>query len=319
MNTFGEYFSFTSFGESHGKAVGGVVDGVPAGTLISLDVIREMLARRSGRGLPGVSPRAAVEPDQVEWLSGVIEEGGQWVALGTPIAFLIRNQDARSQDYAWLRHSFRPGHADYTYQAKYGLRDYRGGGRASARETAARVAAGSIAKQLLADKGITIRARLLQVGQETDPVKIEQLLQAVQAAGDSIGGIVGCVIEGLPAGVGEPLFDKLQARLAAAMMSINGCHGFDYGFGFDSLALRGSDLYEKDGQPVDVLSPQAMSGGISGGISDGTTVRFRCLFKPAATIRRLYGGRHDSCIAVRAVPVVEAMTALTIQDLYCQK
>lgn len=314
MNTFGEYFSFTSFGESHGKAVGGVVDGVPAGTLISLDVIREMLARRSGRGLPGVSPRAAVEPDQVEWLSGVIEEGGQLVALGTPIAFLIRNQDARSQDYAWLRHSFRPGHADYTYQAKYGLRDYRGGGRASARETAARVVAGAIAKQLLADKGITIRARLLQVGQETDPVKIEQLLQAVQAAGDSIGGIVGCVIEGLPAGVGEPLFDKLQARLAAAMMSINGCHGFDYGFGFDSLALRGSDLYEKDGQPVDVLSPQAMSGGISGGISDGTTVRFRCLFKPAATIRRLYGGRHDCCIAVRAVPVVEAMTALTIQD-----
>ena len=314
MNTYGEYFSFTSFGESHGKAVGGVVDGVPAGTLISLDVIREMLARRSGRGLPGVSPRAAVEPDQVEWLSGVIEEGGQWVALGTPIAFLIRNQDARSQDYAWLRHSFRPGHADYTYQAKYGLRDYRGGGRASARETAARVAAGAIAKQLLADKGITIRARLLQVGQETEPVKIEQLLQVVQAAGDSIGGIVGCVIEGLPAGVGEPLFDKLQARLAAAMMSINGCHGFDYGFGFDSLALRGSDLYEKDGQPVDVLSPQAMSGGIAGGISDGTTVRFRCLFKPAATIRRLYGGRHDSCIAVRAVPVVEAMTALTIQD-----
>ena len=314
MNTYGEYFSFTSFGESHGKAVGGVVDGVPAGTLISLDVIREMLARRSGRGLPGVSPRAAVEPDQVEWLSGVIEEGGQWVALGTPIAFLIRNQDARSQDYAWLRHSFRPGHADYTYQAKYGLRDYRGGGRASARETAARVAAGAIAKQLLADKGITIRARLLQVGQETEPVKIEQLLQVVQAAGDSIGGIVGCVIEGLPAGVGEPLFDKLQARLAAAMMSINGCHGFDYGFGFDSLALRGSDLYEKDGQPVDVLSPQAMSGGIAGGISDGTTVRFRCLFKPAATIRRLYGGRHDCCIAVRAVPVVEAMTALTIQD-----
>ena len=314
MNSYGEYFSFTSFGESHGKAVGGVVDGVPAGTLISLDVIREMLARRSGRGLPGVSPRAAVEPDQVEWLSGVIEEGGQLVALGTPIAFLIRNQDARSQDYAWLRHSFRPGHADYTYQAKYGLRDYRGGGRASARETAARVAAGAIAKQLLADNGIAIRTRLLQVGQETDPVKIEQLLQAVQAAGDSIGGIVGCVIEGLPAGVGEPLFGKLQARLAAAMMSINGCHGFDYGFGFDSLALRGSDLYEKDGQPVDVLSPQAMSGGISGGISDGTTVRFRCLFKPAATIRRLYGGRHDSCIAVRAVPVVEAMTALTIQD-----
>lgn len=314
MNTYGEYFSFTSFGESHGKAVGGVVDGVPAGTLISLDVIREMLARRSGRGLPGVSPRAAAEPDQVEWLSGVIDEGGQWVALGTPIAFLIRNQDARSQDYAWLRHSFRPGHADYTYQAKYGLRDYRGGGRASARETAARVAAGAIAKQLLADKGITIRARLLQVGQETDSVKIEQLLQAVQAAGDSIGGIVGCVIEGLPAGVGEPLFGKLQARLAAAMMSINGCHGFDYGFGFDSLALRGSDLYEKDGQPVDVLSPQAMSGGIAGGISDGTTVRFRCLFKPAATIRRLYGGRHDCCIAVRAVPVVEAMTALTIQD-----
>ena len=315
MNTFGEHFSFTSFGESHGKAVGGVVDGVPAGTVISLDTVCDMLARRSGKGLPGVSPRAAAEPDEVEWLSGVIEEDGILTALGTPIAFLIRNRDARSQDYEWLRHTFRPGHADYTYQAKYGVRDWRGGGRASARETAARVAAGAIAMQLLNQRGIAIHARLLQAGTETDPEKIEALLHEVQDAGDSIGGIVGCTVEGLPAGLGEPLFDKLQARLAAAMMSINGCHGFDYGFGFDSLDRRGSDLYEQDGKPVDVLSPQAMTGGIAGGISDGTTVRFRCLFKPAATIRRLYGGRHDSCIAVRAVPVVEAMTAITVQDL----
>ena len=315
MNTFGEHFTFTSFGESHGKAVGGVVDGVPAGTVVSLDIIRDMLLRRSGKGQEGVSPRAANEQDEVEWLSGVILEDDRLIALGTPIAFLIRNNDARSRDYEWLRHSFRPGHADYTYEAKYGIRDYRGGGRASARETAARVAAGAIAKQMLEKKGIFISARLLQVGTETDPAKMDSLLKEVQNAGDSVGGIVGCTIEGLPAGIGEPLFGKLQARLAAAVMSINGCHGFDYGFGFDSLDRRGSDLYEKDGKPVDVSSSQAMTGGIAGGISDGTTVSFRCLFKPAATIRRLYGGRHDSCIAVRAVPVVEAMTALAVFDI----
>ena len=315
MNTFGDYFAFTSFGESHGRAVGGVVDGVPAGTEVSLPVIRDMLVRRSGKGQAGVSPRAADEQDEVEWLSGVVEEGDRLIALGTPIAFLIRNTDARSQDYEWLRHSFRPGHADYTYQAKYGIRDHRGGGRASARETAARVTAGAIALQLLEERGVSVHAQLIQVGTETDPAKMETLLQTVQQAGDSIGGIVGCRVTGLPAGVGEPLFDKLQSRLAAAMMSINGCHGFDYGFGFDALDQRGSDLYEKDGKPVDVLSPQAMTGGIAGGISDGTTITFRCLFKPAATIRRLYGGRHDGCIAVRAVPVVEAMTALTLQDL----
>lgn len=315
MNTFGDRFAFTSFGESHGKAVGGVVDGVPGGTEVSLPVIRDMLVRRSGKGQAGVSPRAADEQDEVEWLSGVVEEGDKLITLGTPIAFLIRNTDVRSQDYEWLRHSFRPGHADYTYQAKYGIRDYRGGGRASARETAARVTAGAIALQLLEERGVSVHAQLIQVGTETDPAKMETLLQTMQQAGDSIGGIVICQVTGLPAGVGEPLFDKLQSRLAAAMMSINGCHGFDYGFGFDALDQRGSDLYEKDGKPVDVLSSQAMTGGIAGGISDGTAVRFRCLFKPAATIRRLYGGRHDSCIAVRAVPVVESMTALTLQDL----
>ena len=200
MNTFGEHFSFTSFGESHGKAVGGVVDGVPAGTVVSLDIIRDMLLRRSGKGQVGVSPRAANEQDEVEWLSGVILEDDRLIALGTPIAFLIRNQDARSRDYEWLRHSFRPGHADYTYEAKYGIRDYRGGGRASARETAARVAAGAIAKQMLEKKGIFIFARLLQVGMETDPAKMNSLLKEVQDAGDSVGGIVGCTIEGLPAG-----------------------------------------------------------------------------------------------------------------------
>jgi len=315
MNTFGSSFSFTSFGESHGVAVGGVLDGVPAGTVISLASVHDMLMRRSGRGQAGVSPRAVNEQDEVEWLSGVIADGDTLIAQGTPIAFLIRNTDARSRDYDWLRHSFRPGHADFTYQTKYGIRDHRGGGRASARETAARVAAGAVAKQMLERQGIFIKARLIQAGTEKDPVKIDQLLRQIQSEGDSIGGIVGCRIQGLPAGVGEPVSDKLQSHLAAAVLSINGCHGFDFGFGFDSLSLRGSDLYIDGGKPVDVLSPQTLSGGILGGISDGTAVTFRCLFKPAATLRRLYGGRHDSCIAVRAVPVVEAMTALTLQDM----
>ena len=315
MNSFGENFVFTSFGESHGAAVGGVLDGVPAGIAIDTALIRRELQRRAGvidasQPLP-VSPRAGREKDEVEWLSGVIERDGELLTLGTPVAFLIRNTDARPRDYEWLKHSFRPGHADYTYQLKYGIRDHRGGGRASARETAARVVAGCIARQRLKEKGITINASLVQVGEETRSDRFASLLQEVQLAGDSIGGIVACEVRGLPAGTGDPLFDKLQARLAFAMMSINGCKGFDYGTGFSRMAARGSDLYHPDEVPCPA------SGGIEGGISNGLPLTFRCVFKPAATIRQLYGGRHDCCIAVRAVPVVEAMTALTLCDILC--
>ncbi len=309
MNTFGEHFSFTSFGESHGAAVGGVLDGVPAGLTIDINLIRHELLRRSGQGASGVSSRAVHEADEIEWLSGVILQDGRWISLGTPIAFLIRNTDTRSEDYEWLRHSFRPGHADYTYQCKYGIRDWRGGGRASARETAARVVAGAIAKMILRTRGIAIRAELVQVGTEKDPARFDKVLNEVQRQGDSIGGIVQCTVTGLPAGKGDPVFDKLQSRLAYAMMSINACKGFDYGTGFEGIGLHGSDLYS-DGQV-----PSPSSGGIEGGISNGLPIIFRCIFKPTATIARLYKGRHDACVAVRAVPVVEAMTALVLADL----
>ena len=316
MNSWGSQLVFTSFGESHGAAIGGVLDGVPAGIRVSWSAIHDLLLRRSGKGMTGVSPRAVSEEDTVEWLSGVIRQGDQLLALGTPIAFLIRNTDARSADYDCLKHSFRPGHADLTYQTKYGMRDYRGGGRASARETAARVVAGGFARQMLQDKGIHILAELMAVGTCHDPQQFDALLLKTKQQGDSIGGIVRCTVTGLPAGVGEPLADKLSSRLAGAMLSINGCHGFDYGYGFGSLDKTGKDLYmDGHGQPVSPLSAQAMTGGIAGGISDGTDIVFRCLFKPAATIGALYKGRHDACIAVRAVPVVEAMTALVLQDL----
>jgi len=304
MNTFGDHWAFTSFGESHGKAIGGVLDGVPAGIAIHLEQIRHELTRRSGKQALGVSPRAKVEEDEVEWLSGV-KDG---ITLGTPIAFLIRNTHAREEDYAWLKTHCRPGHADYTYQVKYGIRDWRGGGRASARETAARVVAGSIAREQLAQQGIVIHAYLSQVGLEQNPDQFETLLTQTQQNGDSIGGIVSCEINGLPAGIGEPVFDKLQSHLAAAMLSINGCKGFEYGTGFD-MAPLGSELYQN--APV----PCPSSGGIEGGISNGLTISFRCAFKPAASITQLYKGRHDSCIAVRAVPVVEAMTALVLINL----
>lgn len=304
MNTFGEHWTFTSFGESHGRAVGGVLDGVPAGITIDLDLIRQQLLLRSGKGQAGVSPRPGSEADQVEWLSGVLDG----VTLGTPIAFIIRNTGAREEDYAWLKDHYRPGHADYTYQQKYGIRDWRGGGRASARETAARVVAGNIAREELTKQGITIHAELIQVGEEKDPGRFEELLRHVQKEGDSIGGIVQCTVTGLPIGIGEPIFDKLSAHLAAAMLSINGCKGFEYGTGFD-MSQRGSQLY----LPNQVPSPA--SGGIEGGLSNGLPVVFRCAFKPAATLTRIYKGRHDSCIAVRAVPVIEAMTALVLINL----
>ena len=327
MNTLGESFVFTSFGESHGKAIGGVLDGVPAGISIDFDMIRRQLDRRAGRTtednskLP-TSPRATREMDEIEWLSGVLDG----VTLGTPIAFIIRNKDARPEDYEWLKHSFRLGHADRTYQEKYGIRDHRGGGRASARETASRVVAGSVAQQLLKEKGVEIQAKLVQVGEEKNPERFNEYIAAIQRDGDSIGGIVECVITGLPVGVGEPIFDKLQSHLAFAMMSINGCKGFEYGSGFEGVGVKGSEMYLSDSQNL-------ISGGIAGGISDGTPVVFRCVFKPTAsnrkTLEKAYPhplpegkgedkkivGRHDACIAVRAVAVVEAMAALVLQEL----
>ena len=329
MNTLGKNFVFTSFGESHGKAIGGVLDGVPAGVRIGMDMIREALNKRAGRVKgdeargerreAGVSPRALCEGDEVEWLSGVMDG----VTLGTPIAFIIRNKDTRPEDYEWLKHSYRIGHADRTYQEKYGIRDHRGGGRASARETASRVVAGSVAQQLLKEKGVEIQAKLVQVGCETNPAHFEEYISNIRQQGDSIGGIVECVITGLPIGVGEPIFDKLQSHLAFAMMSINGCKGFEYGSGFEGVNLKGSEMYLSDSQIL-------ISGGIAGGISDGNPIVFRCVFKPTASNRKTFEairregdeakgksiGRHDACIAVRAVAVVEAMAALVLQDIF---
>ena len=323
MNSLGKNFVFTSFGESHGRAIGGVLDGVPAGVRIDMDMISEALDKRAGRvkvkgerlEVKGtVSPRALREGDEVEWLSGVMDG----VTLGTPIAFIIRNKDARPEDYEWLKHSYRIGHADRTYQEKYGIRDHRGGGRASARETASRVVAGSVAQQLLKEKGIEIQAKLVQVGCETNPAHFEEYISNIRQEGDSIGGIVQCTITGLPVGIGEPIFGKLQSHLAFAMMSINGCKGFEYGSGFEGVNLKGSEMYLTENQTL-------ISGGLAGGISDGTPVVFRCVFKPTASNRKtlstlnsqlstLKPGRHDACIAVRAVAVVEAMAALVLQD-----
>ena len=338
MNIFGDKWTFTSFGESHGAAIGGVLDGVPAGLHIDLQMVRTELERRAGKGQLGTSPRSKNEPDEVEWLSGVIrsvspEDGlsaersvsetvcqqGDLITLGTPVAFLIRNKDARPEDYEWLKHSYRVGHADRVYEQKYGIRDWRGGGRSSARETAARVVAGLLAKQELATKGVSIHAHLVQVGAETDPSKFANVIAAYQREGDSIGGIVECRITGLPVGTGEPIFDKLQAHLAYAVMSINACKGFEYGTGFGGVTQPGSAINH-------------ISGGIAGGISDGTEVVFRCVFKPTASTPKAFAqlqnaqmvnksdqpdpvGRHDACVATRAVPVVEAMTALALINL----
>ena len=317
MNSLGKNFVFTSFGESHGRAIGGVLDGVPAGIQINMDMIRQQLDCRAGRGNKNstllASPRSKREKDEVEWISGVLDG----VTLGTPIAFIIRNADARSEDYEWLKHTYRPGHADRTYQEKYGIRDHCGGGRASARETASRVVAGTIAQQLLAERNIHISAQLVQVGTETNPNHFQDYIEKIRQAGDSIGGIIECTITGLPIGVGEPIFDKLQSHLAFAIMSINACKGFEYGSGFEHISLTGSEMYLSDNQLL-------ISGGIAGGISDGTPVVFRCVFKPTASNRQTFEalcsdipslGRHDACVAVRAVPVVEAMTALVLQDL----
>lgn len=312
-NSFGDKWTFTSFGESHGAAIGGVLDGVPAGLHIDFDMIREELKRRREGAeelrSAGVSARAKHEPDEVEWLSGVLDG----VTLGTPIAFIIRNKDARPEDYEWLKHTYRVGHADKVYEQKYGIRDWRGGGRASARETAARVVAGCLAKQQLAQKGITIHAELVQVGNETLSSHFGDVIESVKREGDSIGGIIECRIDGVPAGTGEPIFDKLQAHLAFAIMSINACKGFEYGTGFAGVTEPGSAINH-------------ISGGISGGIADGSQIVFRCVFKPtpstkkalASIVNRPIVNRSDTCIATRAVPVVEAMTALVLANFICE-
>lgn len=348
-NAIGKLFTFTSFGESHGKGIGGIVDGCPAGIELDEAFIQSELDRRKPGQSAIATPRK--EDDKVEFLSGIFE--GR--TTGTPIAFIIWNQNQHSKDYDHLKNVYRPSHADYTYQQKYGIRDYRGGGRSSARETASRVVAGAIAKLVLRKLGVVIIAYTSQVGhiamsQTNDTVdlsliennivrcpqpevaeKMIDYIASLKQAGDSIGGVISCVIKGIPLGWGEPIFDKLQARLAHAMLSINASHGFDYGKGFEGVALKGSemnDAFIKEGDHVSTKTN--FSGGIQGGISNGQDVYFRVLFKPVATISKKQStididnneielearGRHDPCVLPRAVPIVEAMAAMTILDLY---
>ncbi|HMO40101.1 MAG TPA: chorismate synthase [Saprospiraceae bacterium] len=346
-NSFGQVFKITTFGESHGKAIGVIVDGCPAGLPIDEAFIQQELDRRRPGQSSIVTQRK--ESDTVQLLSGVFE--GQ--STGTPIAMVIYNDDQRSGDYSHIAEKFRPSHADYTFFAKYGLRDYRGGGRSSARETAARVAAGAIAKLLLQTLGVQIHAYVSQVGhlqlledyKALDFSNIEatdvrcpdlalaeemiQLIKTVRKAGDTIGGVVTGVVQGCPPGWGEPVFDKLHADLAKAMMSINATKGFEYGSGFEGVTLRGSehnDLFYNDEGIIKTRTNH--SGGIQGGISNGMDIYFRVAFKPVATIIPAQAsvdeageavtvvgrGRHDPCVLPRAVPIVEAMTALVLAD-----
>lgn len=321
MNTIGKILTLTTFGESHGPAMGGVLDGVPAGVDIDLEALQRFVDRRRPGQTVGASSRG--EQDRVEVLSGI----WQGKTLGTPIGFIVRNTDARSEDYEPLARCFRPNHADYTWQVKYGIRDPRGGGRASARETVARVVAGGIAMQVLGRLGITIEA----VARAADAAT----LQRVMADGDTLGGIIECVVHGVPAGLGEPVYGKLHARLAAAMMSIPSVHGFEYGDGFEMAAKRGSEVMDAFETRADgsIGTVTNHSGGIQGGISNGEDIVMRVAFKPVPTLMRdiptvdLDGnpvtlpprGRHDACVVPRAVPVVEAMAALVILDNYLIK
>ena len=296
----------TTFGESHGIAVGGVIEGCPSGLRIDRKFIADELARRATGKTSSESQRR--ESDEVEFLSGLLDD----VTLGTPIAFVVRNTDARSEDYEALKDTFRPSHADYTYQAKYGIRDWRGGGRASARTMLPYVVAGAVAKQILQQRGITFHAEVQSIGGETDPSRMEALLSKCREEGDSVGGVVHGSIIGLPAGLGEPLDDKFQACLAKAMFTIPAVKGFEYGDGFAMAAMRGSEandpMTRNDDGSVKFLSNH--SGGIQGGITNGEEVFFNVAFKPIPTIGR--GDRHDVCALPRAVVIVEAMAALTV-------
>lgn len=351
MNTFGHIFRLTTFGESHGEAVGGVVDGMPAGIDIDIDFIQQELNRRR----PGQSSitTSRQEADQIELLSGVFE--GK--STGCPIGFIVRNTNQHSQDYENMRCLFRPSHADYTYFLKYGIRDHRGGGRSSARITISRCVGGALAKLVLKQLGISVQAYTSQVGNialerdyklydlsqtETNAVRcpdpekaaqMEALIAGVKSEGDTIGGIITCVIKGCPVGLGEPEFDKLHAALGAAMLSINAVKGFEYGEGFEGVTAKGSEQNDiftvTNGQ---ITTATNHSGGIQGGISNGQDIYFRVAFKPVATIlseqatvdkegnptRFTAKGRHDPCVLPRAVPVVEAMAAMTILDYYLQ-
>ncbi|MCM1319962.1 MAG: chorismate synthase [Muribaculaceae bacterium] len=340
MNSFGQILRLTTFGESHGPAIGGVLDGVPSGFDIDEVMIRHELAHRRPGGESMGSRR--MEPDNVKLLSGIFS--GK--TLGTPIGFIIENIDAKSDDYEAVRDVYRPNHADYTYDAKYGIRDYRGGGRASARETACRVCAGAIAMQILDTFGIKIAAYTSQIGSckfdgncadmsvvyasdvrcpEPDAAaRMRAEIMNARSKGDSVGGVVTCVIDGAPVGLGEPVFDKLQSRLAAAMMSIPAAKGFEYGMGFGAACAYGSQCVDN----FDKQHPTNFSGGIQGGISNGQSINMRIAFKPAPTLMMPLQtvdkngnrvtlnmkGRHDSCVVPRAVPVVRAMAALTILD-----
>lgn len=345
-NTFGHLFTLTTFGESHGVAVGGVIDGFPAGIDIDMEFVQKELNRRR----PGQShiTTSRNEADKVEFLSGVFE--GK--STGTPIGFEVRNTNQHSQDYENMRCLFRPSHADYTYYNKYGIRDHRGGGRSSARITIARCVGGALAKLALRQLGISITAYTSQVGDiaierdyqlydlsktEANIVRcpdqqkakeMEELIAQVKADGDTIGGVITCVIKGCPVGLGEPEFDKLHAQLGAAMLGINAVKGFEYGEGFDGVTARGSQ--QNDTFVPGITTATNHSGGIQGGISNGQDIYFRVAFKPVATILKeqdtvdlegnatklIARGRHDPCVLPRAVPVVEAMAAMVILDSY---
>jgi chorismate synthase len=349
-SNYGKIFNISTFGESHGVGIGVVIDGCPAGVPFDADFVQSELSRRK----PGQSriTTQRKEGDEFEVLSGVFEG----VTTGTPIALLIRNEDQRSKDYSHISDRFRPSHADFTYEEKYGIRDYRGGGRSSARETAARVAAGAVAKLVLKELGIQISAYVSQVGNVkveksyqdlnleeaennavrcADPEVAQQMfdyIDSVRKAGDSVGGVVFCVAKGVPPGWGEPVFDKLHAELGKSMLSINAVKGFEYGSGFAGVEMLGSqhnDLFYKE-EDGSVHTRTNFSGGIQGGISNGEDIYFRVAFKPVATIMQdqesldksgnaviVSGkGRHDPCVVPRAVPIVEAMAALVLVDFY---
>ena len=348
MNSYGTLFRISTFGESHGPAIGVIIDGCPAGLTIDETFIQSELNRRK----PGQSKITTQrkEDDTFKILSGVFE--GQ--STGTPIAIVIENQDQRSKDYSHIQNTFRPSHADYTYEAKYGVRDYRGGGRSSARETAARVAAGAIAKLLLKKSGVEITAFVSQVGELKsqhylqldlnktennivrcpDPAIAEKmiaLIDQVRLERDTIGGVVTCVVKNTPVGLGEPVFDKLHAELGKAMLSINAVKGFEYGSGFEGVTLRGSQHNDEFvNEAGKIRTKTNHSGGVQGGISNGEDIYFNVAFKPVATIMQDQNtvdkegneavvsgkGRHDPCVVPRAVPIVEAMAALVIADFY---
>ena len=343
-NTFGTLFKLTTFGESHGPAIGGIIEGCPAGLTVNFDAIQTEMNRRKPGQSAIVTQRK--EADEVELLSGVFE--GQ--TTGTPIGFVIKNTNSKSKDYSHIKDAFRPSHADFTFQKKYGIRDYRGGGRSSARETACRVLAGALAKQLL--QNVSIHAYTSSVGdiylkkpyQELDFSKVEnnevrcpdaevakqmiQRIKEIRKEGDTIGGTITCVVKNVPIGLGEPVFDKLHAQLGKAMLSINAVKGFEYGSGFCGTHMKGSehnDIFKPDG-----TTETNLSGGVQGGISNGMDIYFRVAFKPVATIMQnqdsinkdgekveVQGkGRHDPCVIPRAVPIVEAMAALVLADFY---